>query len=123
MLHFCHGNVNRKPLVHYRNGPGINVKRFVKVVLIDTIGESVIRPKPARDDKEFKELLKRHLVLATRNFNERTCLTRGARPRLLILLVLLVLLVLLLLGRAPQPEYILIQHLAAKNTLKPGDWF
>ena len=42
---------------------------------------------------------------------------------LLELLVLLVLLVLLLLGRAPQPEYILIQRLATKDTLKPGDWF
>jgi len=35
MLHFRQGNVNRKPLVYYRNVPGINVKRFVKVVLID----------------------------------------------------------------------------------------
>jgi hypothetical protein len=55
MLHFCPGNVNRKPLVYYRNGSGINVKRFLKFVLIDSLSEPVISPKPASDDKEYKE--------------------------------------------------------------------
>jgi hypothetical protein len=59
MLHFCHGNVNRKPLVHYRNGPGINVKRFVKVVLIDSIRVNS-QSKPAREFKEYEEF-KKHL--------------------------------------------------------------
>jgi hypothetical protein len=53
--------------------------------------------KEYKEYEEFKELLKRHLVLATRNFNERTRLTRGGSPPLLELLELLELLVLLVL--------------------------
>jgi hypothetical protein len=33
-----------------------------------------------KEYEEFKELLRRHLVFATRSFDERTRLIRGARP-------------------------------------------
>jgi hypothetical protein len=36
--------------------------------------------KEYKEYEEFKELLRRHLVFATRSFNERTRLIRGARP-------------------------------------------
>jgi hypothetical protein len=49
--------------------------------------ENIPRLQSLTKQKEFKELLKRHLDLATRN--ERTRLTRGAHPRLLELLELL----------------------------------
>jgi hypothetical protein len=41
---------------------------------------SSTKQKEYKEYEEFKELLKRHLVLATRSFNERTRLIRGARP-------------------------------------------
>jgi hypothetical protein len=49
--------------------------------------------KKYKEYEEFKELLRRHLVFATRSFNERTRLIRGARPASWYSLVLLVLLV------------------------------
>jgi hypothetical protein len=36
--------------------------------------------KKYKEYEEFKELLRRHLVFATRSFNERTRLIGGARP-------------------------------------------
>jgi hypothetical protein len=41
---------------------------------------SSTKQKEYKEYEEFKELLRRHLVFATRSFNERTRLIRGARP-------------------------------------------